>query len=74
MQERVVVTGMGTVNPLGLNVFESWKNAIGGVSGVGPITQFNSADLQVHIACEVKSFAPEQFMEAREARRRDRFE
>lgn len=74
MQERVVVTGMGTVNPLGLKVFESWKNAIEGVSGVGPITQFNSADLQVHIACEVKGFAPEQFMEAREARRRDRFE
>jgi len=74
MQERVVITGMGTVNPLGLNVSESWKNAIEGVSGVGPITLFDAANMQVQIACEVKDFSPEQFMEAREARRRDRFE
>ena len=74
MQERIVVTGMGTVNPLGLNVLESWKNVTNGVSGVGPITLFDAADLQVHIACEVKNFVPEDFMEAREARRRDRFD
>ncbi len=74
MQERVVITGMGTVNPLGLSVSESWKNVIGGVSGVGPITLFDAANMQVQIACEVKDFVPEQFMEAREARRRDRFE
>ena len=74
MQERIVITGMGTVNSLGLNVSESWNNAIQGVSGVGPITLFDATELQVHIACEVKNFAPEQFMEAREARRRDRFE
>lgn len=74
MQERVVITGMGTVNPLGLNVAESWKNVTEGVSGVGPITLFDSKDLQVRIACEVKNFAPEQFMEVKEARRRDRFE
>jgi len=74
MQERIVITGMGTVNPLGLNVSESWKNVTNGVSGVGPITLFNDSDLQVHIACEVKDFVPEQFMEARETRRRDRFE
>lgn len=74
MLERIVITGMGTVNPLGLNVSESWKNVTNGVSGVGPITLFDHNGLQVHIACEVKNFAPEQFMEAREARRRDRFE
>jgi beta-ketoacyl-acyl-carrier-protein synthase II len=74
MPERVVITGMGTVNPLGLNVSESWKNITNGVSGVGPITLFDIGNLQVHIACEVKNFVPEQFMEAREARRRDRFE
>ena len=74
MQERIVVTGMGTVNPLGLNVSESWNNVTNGVSGVGPITLFDDSDLQGHFACEVKNFAPEQFMEAREARRRDRFE
>jgi 3-oxoacyl-[acyl-carrier-protein] synthase II len=74
MQERIVITGMGTVNPLGLNVSESWKNVTNGVSGVGPITLFDASDLQVHIACEVKNFSPEQYMEAKEVRRRDRFE
>ena len=74
MQERIVITGMGTVNPLGLTVAESWKNVTAGVSGVGPITLFDSAPLQVHIAAEVKGFAPENFMDAKEARRRDRFE
>lgn len=74
MQERVVITGMGTVNPLGLNVSETWKNVTNGVSGVGPITLFDASALQVQIACELKGFVPEQFMEAREARRRDRFE
>lgn len=74
MQERIVITGMGTVNPLGLNVSESWKNAIEGISGVGPITLFDSSPLQVHIAAEVKKLVPENYMEAKEARRRDRFE
>ena len=76
MQERIVITGMGTVNPLGLNVKESWENVIGGRSVVGPITIFDShaANLQVHIAAEVKNFKPEEYMDAREARRRDRFE
>src|SRR5512134_3009802 len=72
--ERVVITGMGTVNPLGLTVEESWKNAIEGVSGVGPITLFDSTPLNVHFAVEVKGFNPDNYMDAKEARRRDRFE
>jgi 3-oxoacyl-[acyl-carrier-protein] synthase II len=72
--ERIVITGMGTVNPLGLNVEESWRNAVDGISGVGPITQFDSSDLQVHIAAEVKGFDPARYLDARDARRRDRFE
>lgn len=74
MQERIVITGMGTVNPLGLNVSDSWKNVIDGVSGVGPITLFDSTLLNVHIAAEAHGFDPDHYMEAREARRRDRFE
>lgn len=74
MEERIVVTGLGTVNPLGLNVEESWKNAVNGISGVGPITLFDPSNLQVKIAAEVKGFDPEKYMDAREARRRDRFE
>lgn len=72
--ERVVITGMGTVNPLGLTVEESWKNVINGVSGVGPITLFDSAPLHVHFAAETKHFEPEKYMDPKEARRRDRFE
>jgi 3-oxoacyl-[acyl-carrier-protein] synthase II len=72
--ERVVITGMGTVNPLGLTVEESWRNAVNGVSGVGPITLFDSAPLNVHFAAEVKGFEPDKYMDAKEARRRDRFE
>lgn len=72
--ERVVITGMGTVNPLGLTVEETWKNAINGVSGVGPITLFDSSNLNVHFAAEVKGFEPDHYMDAKEARRRDRFE
>lgn len=76
MQEKIVITGMGTVNPLGLNVKETWENVIAGKTGVGPITLFDShaVDLNVHIAAEVKNFNPENFMDAKEARRRDRFE
>ncbi len=72
--EKIVITGMGTVNPLGLTVEESWRNAVNGVSGVGPITLFDPAPLNVHFAAEVKNFAPENYMDAKEARRRDRFE
>jgi 3-oxoacyl-[acyl-carrier-protein] synthase II len=72
--ERVVITGMGTVNPLGLTVEESWRNAVNGVSGVGPITLFDSSALNVHFAAEVKGFDPSRYMDAKEARRRDRFE
>ena len=74
MQERIVITGMGTVNPLGLSVEESWANAVAGRSGVAPITLFDSSSLNVHIAAEVKDFKPENFMDAKETRRRDRFE
>lgn len=72
--EKIVITGMGTVNPLGLSVEESWQNAINGVSGVGRITHFDPSTLNVHIAAEVKNFIPENYMDAKEARRRDRFE
>lgn len=74
MSERIVITGMGTVSPLGLNVKETWENAVRGVSGVAPITLFDTSDSLVKIACEVKNFVPERYMDAKEARRRDRYE
>jgi len=72
--EKIVITGMGTVNPLGLTVGESWRNAVNGVSGVGPITLFDPGPLNVHFAAEVKDFDPANYMDVKEARRRDRFE
>ncbi len=72
--ERVVITGMGAVCSLGANAAECWANVIAGVSGVGPITQFDASHLQVRIACEVKNFEPTRFMDSKEARRRDRYE
>src|SRR3990172_5540712 len=74
MTHRVVITGMGTINSLGHSVSETWENIIGGKSGVGPITLFDASEMLVRIACEVKGFEPEKYMEAREARRRDRFQ
>lgn len=74
MPEKVVVTGMGTVNPLGLSVAETWKNAINGVSGAGPVTLFDASDLSVQVVCEVKGYDPEVTLSAREARRRERYQ
>ena len=72
MPEKIVITGLGAVSGIGNNVKENWENAINGVSGVGPITQFDTSDFLVKIGAEVKDFDPEQYMEAREVRRRDR--
>jgi 3-oxoacyl-[acyl-carrier-protein] synthase II len=74
MSQRVVVTGMGTVNALGLTAQESWENCVNGVSGVGPITLFDPVKLPVKIAAEVKNFDPSNYMKPAEVRRRDRYE
>ncbi|MDF1499864.1 MAG: beta-ketoacyl-ACP synthase II [Anaerolineales bacterium] len=74
MHPRVVLTGMGTINPLGHNLWESWANLLNGVAGVGPVTRFDPSDLRIKVACEVKDFNPEAALDPKEARRRDRFE
>ena len=70
---RVVVTGLGTINPLGHSVETSWDAALAGTSGVGPITQFDTSNVATHFAAEVKDWDPETVMPKREARRLDRF-
>jgi 3-oxoacyl-[acyl-carrier-protein] synthase II len=74
MTRRIVITGMGTINPLGMDVQSTWDALVQGVSGAGPVTLFDASDLLVQVACEVKGFDPEKYMDARDARRRDRFE
>jgi len=74
MADRIVVTGMGAISPLGLSSEESWRNAVKGKSGVGPITLCDTDGIMVKIAAEVKGFQPELYMPVKEVRRRDRFE
>jgi len=73
LKRRVVVTGMGMVSPLGMGVEKTWNALIQGKSGVGRITRFDSAGFDTQIAAEVKDFAPENFMDKKEARRMDIF-
>ncbi|MFP4078401.1 MAG: beta-ketoacyl-ACP synthase II, partial [Candidatus Izemoplasmataceae bacterium] len=72
MKRRVVITGMGTLNPLGNTVEESWKAAREGRNGIARITRFDPSDLRVQIAGEVKG--PEtDILSKKEKRRLDRF-
>jgi len=72
-RRRVVVTGLGLITPVGLDVEETWDALISGRSGGAPITQFDASDQAVRFACEVKGFDPEVYMEPKEIRRADRF-
>jgi 3-oxoacyl-[acyl-carrier-protein] synthase II len=71
--KRVVVTGLGAVTPLGNDVETTWKNALEGKSGAGPITQFDAAKFKTQFACEVKDFDPSQYLDRKEARKCDRY-
>jgi len=73
MKRRIVVTGMGTVNPLGNNVNDFWKAIQAGENGIGKLTRFESNGYTSKVAGEVKDFVPEKILEAKEARRMDRF-
>ncbi len=72
-RRRVVITGMGTINPLGHTVAAFWEAALAGKSGVGYLTQVDSTGYDIHIAGEVKDFVPEDFIDRKEARRMARF-
>lgn len=71
--KRVVVTGIGAITPIGNNLDEYWRGLINGVSGCGPITQFDASKFKTQIACEIKGFDPLQYMEKKDARKLDRF-
>jgi len=72
-ERRVVVTGLGAVSSLGLDVESTWSALLAGESGAGPITQFDHTDYKVHFACEVKGLDPADWMDRKDARRVDRF-
>ncbi len=73
MRRRVVITGLGTVNPLSSSVPEFWEGLLAGKSGVGLIDQFDPSRHEVKFAGEVKGFAPETVLGSKNARRLDRF-
>lgn len=72
-KRRVVVTGMGVVTPMGLNVTDTWSSLLRGESGVGPISRFDSSDFSVKIGAEVRDFDPLLYMDAKEARKTETF-
>jgi 3-oxoacyl-[acyl-carrier-protein] synthase II len=72
-RRRVVITGLGSVTPLGVDVESTWDGLVAGRSGAGEITQFDSSDFAVHFACEVKGFDPTDYIDRKQARRMDRF-
>ena len=71
MKRRVVITGMGTVNPLGNDVEATWDAVKAGKCGIGPITHFDTSDLKVKLAGEVKNFDAAEVLGPKEARRMD---
>ena len=68
---RVVVTGLGVISPVGNDVAAFWKSLTEGVCGIGEITKFDTADFKVKIAAEVKDFDPTQYMPKSEVRKTD---
>ncbi|MCB0156325.1 MAG: hypothetical protein KDF65_16130, partial [Anaerolineae bacterium] len=67
--DRIVITGLGAVTPLGHTVAESWENLLAGRSGIDKVTLFDAAHLPVQIAGEVKAFDPQRYIPRKEARR-----
>ena len=70
---RVAITGLGTVNPIALNVPDYWRGLLAGASGIAPITLFDVSNYKVRFGGEVKNFKPDVAIEARSIRRLDRF-
>lgn len=71
-RKRVVITGMGIICPTGNSIEEAWSNAARGITGIAPITRFDTRRLENHFAGEVKNFDPDALLGRREARRTDR--
>ena len=71
--KRIVVTGIGTLNPLGNNLSEYWENLVNGLSGADMVTQFDASKFKTRFACEIKGFDATNFMDRKEARKLDRF-
>ncbi len=72
-QKRVVITGVGAITPLGLNLNDSWTNALNGVSGVDHITKFDTSKYDVRFAGEVKNFSADDCVDKKDQKKMDLF-
>ena len=73
-KRRVVVTGLGIISPVGLNLKQSWDNILAGKSGASPITEFDTSDFSVKFACTVKDFDPALYdLSSKDLRKMDTF-
>ncbi|MEO0430054.1 MAG: beta-ketoacyl-ACP synthase II [Cyanobacteria bacterium J06656_5] len=72
-KKRVVITGMGAITPIGNNLEAYWQGLLAGKSGIGPITLFDASKHKCRIAGEVKGFDPLEHLDAKDAKRTDRF-
>ncbi|AAM24692.1 MAG: 3-oxoacyl-[acyl-carrier-protein] synthase 2 [Caldanaerobacter subterraneus] len=70
---RVVVTGLGVISPLGNTVEKFWNSLINGENGIGLVTKFDTSEFPTKVAAEVKDFDPTLYIDKKEARRMDRF-
>lgn len=73
LKNRVVITGLGVISPVGIGKANFWEALIQGKSGLGPLTRFDATDFSAKIAGEVKDFDPADYLDRKESRRMDRF-
>ena len=71
--KRVVVTGIGTLTPIGNNLNDYWNNLLAGVSGAAPITLFDASKFKTKFACEVKNFNPLDHFDKKEAKKKKKY-
>ena len=73
MKNRVVVTGLGAITPIGNDVESFWNGLKNKTVGIGPITYFDTADYKAKLAAEVKEFDPKNYMDPKTAKRMEKF-
>jgi len=67
MSKRVVITGVGVITPLGNDIESTWTKLVNGISGIEPISKFDTEKFSVKVAGEVKDFQPEKFIDKKKS-------
>ncbi|MFN3386487.1 MAG: beta-ketoacyl synthase N-terminal-like domain-containing protein, partial [Candidatus Thermochlorobacter sp.] len=72
-RQRIAITGVGVITPIGIGLQAFWEAMIAGKSGAGPITQYDASQTETKFACEVKGFDPNTYIDRKTALRMDRY-